>query len=107
MTTAYDTIKNYLEKYPKARERRNRNDFICWILWDEYRVDRGLSKQQLQNLIISAETYGRMWRQVTLENKHLRGGDYDTKEKVEQEKQIALGYEVGYNKDIKNNQYKD
>lgn len=90
--TIYDEIKGHLETITRARERKNKNSFIAWLLWNKYNVDRGIDKSGLKNLIIDASTYDRAWRQVLQKNPNLRGSDYEEKETLEENKQTELGY---------------
>ena len=50
-------------------------------------------------------SYDRIWRKVLRENKDLRGEDYGeedgTKEILEQEKMLEMGYSPNYQNDVK------
>jgi hypothetical protein len=90
--TIYDEIKGHLETITSARERKNKNNFIAWLLWNKHNVSKGIDKAGLKNLIIDASTYDRAWRQVLQKNSNLRGSDYEEKESLEENKQTELGY---------------
>lgn len=94
-------MKDHLEKSPKARERKNKNRFIAWLLDKKYDAQMGLSVTQLEQLIVDASSYDRAWRQVEQYEEHLRGTDYNDKTHLEQEKEIELGYQPGIQSDIK------
>lgn len=98
----YELIKNYLEKEPRARERHSRDRGMVNLLLEKYpEAGTGLlPKDKLINFCHDFESYCRIWRKVLEENKELRGKDYDTKEIVEQNYQLSIGYEPGYNAKI-------
>lgn len=102
MKTIYTEVKQALEKSSKGRERRNKNRFIGYLIWNKYHLDdQPLDADLLEKIIVDSASYDRLWRLVTLENPELRGSDYDTKEKVEQEVELSLGYQPGVVRDIK------
>jgi len=95
----YDQIKKYIEKNVSARERRNKNKFIAWFLFNKYKLqDNKLDQDTLEELIVMASDCDRYWRKVLQECPDLRGKDYMDKVVIAQEKQIELGYEPGYYK---------
>lgn len=98
--TIYDEIKNYLEKSPKARERKNKNRFIAWLLWKRLQGVE-VTQEMLEKFVVDCSSYDRAWRQVLQLETHLRGTDYDDKKMLEQEKELELGYQPGIQKDIK------
>ena len=99
--TKYNEIKQYLEKYPKGRERESKNRFIAWILEQKYEhIDR-VSIDSIEILIVDASSYDRAWRQVLQYEPELRGTDYNKKDILEQKKELELGYVPGYHQDIK------
>lgn len=101
--TIYDEIKKELEKSPRARERKNKNAFIAWILEKKYagRIQTGIDRALLEDFVRDSATYDRAWRQVLQLEVSLRGTDYEDKKTLEQEKELELGYMPGYNSDIK------
>ena len=101
--TIEQRVKNYLEREPKARERQNRSRAVANLLLEDY-PDFLPYKDKLIDLIHSAESYNRLFRKCQLENKDLRGEDYDvmgSKKILEQRKQIELGYEPNYYENVK------
>jgi hypothetical protein len=94
-------IKTYLEREPKARERRNRSRAIVNLLLKQYPELLSIPKDKLCDFIHSADSYDRIFRKVLVENPHLRGKDYEDKTALEQGNMLQLGYEVGHYQDIK------
>lgn len=91
--TIYEQIKSHLLKYPTARERKNKNRFIGWLLDQTYHMTlAGLSKGSLENIVTDVSSYDRAWRQVLQHEPNLRGKDYDEKDTLEQQKELELGY---------------
>jgi hypothetical protein len=91
--TTYEQIKAHLEKYPAARERKNKNKFIGWLLDSTYHLTlAGISKGALGNIVTDVSTYDRAWRQVLQKEPSLRGSDYGEKDELEEEKLTELGY---------------
>lgn len=90
----YDDIKAHLEKYPSARERKNKNKFIAWILHRKHggNMQTGVTQEQIENIIVEAYGLDRAWRQVLLKEPSLRGSDYDQKPELEQKAKETLGY---------------
>ncbi len=101
MKTIQDKVKKYLEIYPQARERKNRAKAVYRILG--YVVG--------YEPVLDLVGFGRHWSTLQSINRqilkvqelypNLRGTDYEDKERLEQEKQIELGYVPGFNNDIK------
>lgn len=92
-------ILEKLELDQNFRERKNKNLIIAQMLKEKYQVD--IEVPRLKAIIEDASSMDRYWRLHTRNNKHLQGKDYGTKQKVVQEKQIVLGYEAGYNQEVK------
>lgn len=88
-----EDIKQRLENYSWFRERKNKNFGIAKMLAKKYSVN--IDPKTLEDLIVEASSLDRVWRQVLQHNPHLRGQDYGESEKLEQEKILELGYEVG------------
>lgn len=101
--TIYEEMKGYLERMPKARERKNKNRFLATLMVRKYgsQMQTGMDADVIERLIVSASTYDRAWRQVLEHEPSLRGSDYDDKVVLEQEKELELGYQPGIKKDIK------
>lgn len=98
-------VENYLEKQPLFRERRNKDVGIVNILIGRhYKLgeairDGLLSKGQVTEIMQEYATMDRSWRQALEQHEGLRGKDYDDKAKLEQEKQVQLGYVPGSDAD--------
>jgi len=97
-----ETVRDFLEVHPKARERREKNRAIGRLLQSRYQFLAGVPDTTLVDMVVDASNLDRYWRQTLEQHPHLRGTDYDTKKKVEQQKQQDLGYESGYYQDITN-----
>lgn len=93
----YERIKNYLQIQPKARERSLHQRGMVNLLLEDYPELKELPKDKLVDFCHDFESYCRIWRKVVEENESLRGLDYSTKEKVEQDYMLKIGYEPGYN----------
>lgn len=100
MKTLYEIIKEYLTGEPRGRERRNRSRAVVNLLLRNYPEMSTIPKDKLIDFVHDADSYDRIFRKVQQENEDLRGEDYETKDIVEQEKILSLGYEVGYHKDV-------
>ncbi len=90
--TIYDEVKGYLKQYPNARERKNKNRFFAWLLW-EGKEGRIATKELIETFVRRASSYDRAWRQVLQHETDLRGSDYDDKTILEQDKELELGYQ--------------
>jgi len=98
----YEEIKKYLEKSKSARERKNKNKFLAWFIYNKFQLwTEPITQEKLEDIIVKASDYDRFWRKVLEENPSLRGSDYGDKQKVEQEKQIQFGYEPNYRENVK------
>lgn len=97
----YERIKNYLLGEPRARERTLHQRGMVNLLLESYPEMKSISKEKLVDFCHDFESHCRIWRKVLEENPELRGKDYDTKERVEQEYMLNLGYQPGYHNDIK------
>lgn len=97
------TVEKYLESEPLARERRSKDRAIVNILLKIHPDfnQRTVSKETLVEIFGNFASMDRYWRQLMEEREDLRGTDYETKEKVSQEKQIELGYTPNYHEDRK------
>lgn len=106
MSLKQDVVE-YLESEPKFRERKNKDRGIVNLLARRYGVLGYLLKRKeidimtVVAIIKDAASIDREWRQTLQFNPPLRGKDYEDKKILEQEKQIELGYEVGYANDVK------
>ncbi len=97
-TTALDEVKSYLERSPKARERKHKNEFIGFLLFRKYspQMQTGVTQSVFEHIAKDAGTYDRAWRYLLQHNENLRGSDYHDKDVLEQEVEIDLGYEPGF-----------
>jgi hypothetical protein len=96
-------VENYLKTEPRARERANRYKTIANLLMPRYGLDledKAL-KDKIVGLLGDAESVNRAIRQAQEHDETLRGNDYGEKERLEQEKQVSLGYVAGFQQDIK------
>lgn len=91
---AFERIKKVLEAEPKARERKNKNKAIAFILRTQLYPEtlKDIDKEKVIAVVKHANTLDRAWRKVTEMHPELRGSDYSKKKVEEQEVQVALGY---------------
>lgn len=90
----YEEIKNYLEREPRARERREHQRGMVNLLLDKYPDLFPVPKDKLVDFCHDFESYCRIWRKVLSENPQLQGKDYKDKSDLEIEKQKQLGYNI-------------
>lgn len=95
-----EELKRYLEEEPRARERSQKDRGIVNVLLKRYPDLASLDKTMLTEFVREHNNMDRSWRKILEENPSLRGSDYNEKTKLEQQKQIELGYEPGYNQDL-------
>lgn len=93
-------ILNYLRGEPKFRERANKDRGIVNLLLKRYPALEPF-KSQLIDFVKDHNSMDRLWRQALEHHPDLRGNDYEDKIKLEQAKEVALGYSPSYNSDIK------
>jgi hypothetical protein len=108
--TDYDLIKERLENFPVFRERRFRYGFMVVMVYRELGFQEvtlkdkklpSLTFQQAEEFGVRFDSLRHAWGQVTAECKQLRGKDYEEKVRLEQEKQMEMGYEPGFEQDVK------
>lgn len=104
--TIYEEVKNKLELHPEFRERRLRSKYLAILALRacgyEGRWKAGLmSLNDMAEFGIKFDSYRHAWGDVTRECKELRGSDYDDGEALAQEHVLNLGYEVGYEENVK------
>lgn len=92
----YERIKNYLQREARARERTLHQRGMVNLLLEDYPELKEIPKDKLVDFCHNFESYCRIWRKVLEENPELRGLDYDTKQVVEQDYMLKLGYEPNY-----------
>lgn len=104
--TIKDKIKKKLEDFPQFRERRFRSTRLAILslrdldLEDKHKESR-LTLEDLVAFAKKYDSYRHEWDKVMEENPELRGQDYGDKKIVEQEWQLAHGYEPGLPGDVK------
>jgi hypothetical protein len=89
-----------LEAVPWTRERHRKDEALVKLItakkdWNN-NVVATFSLKELTYLAHDFNSADRYWRQHLSNHPELRGMDYDTKEIVEQRKEIQLGYEPGF-----------
>lgn len=100
MTTEYQIVKDYLEREPRARERRNRDNAIANLLLERY--GNLNDKKVLMDALRLAKNLDRHFRAVQADYPELRGTDYDTKDVVESEYIYnKLKYEPRFHENVK------
>ena len=98
----YKEIQSYLEANPYARERRNKDHAIAFMLQDKHFADGMVNIVRLTDFAKDFTSYDRIWRLVLEENPKLRGKDYGTKDIVEQRFEVdVLHREPGYFQNVK------
>lgn len=97
-------VLKYLETDARFRERKNKNKGIANLIREKY-PSVFIPDYVRNDLIADVLEADRMWRWWLNPNDggrvDLQGSDYKKKDQLEQEKEQELGYEVGYNEDIK------
>lgn len=96
------TVKKYLEDQPLFRERKNKDRGIVNILMRRYPKihqilkEELITKDELAEIMREYSSMDREWRRILSleENAHLRGSDYEEKERLEAQKMADLGYNV-------------
>lgn len=102
-----DLVKQYLEKQPLFRERRNKDRGIVNILIGRhYKLGEAIrtgmvSKEFVTEVMQEYASMDRYWRLALKDNPELRGKDYDDKRALEQERELELGYSPGHHADVK------
>lgn len=94
-----ESVKNYLEREPLFRERANKDRGIANLLIEKYHLE--IEKSRLTAVIQDANSMDRYWRLLTRRYTELRGKDWLDGKRLAQQKEIDLGYEMGFNEDIK------
>jgi hypothetical protein len=83
-------MTEYLEKWPEARERKNKTKVIRNMLKRKYSLD--IPDELLMNIIKDSLSIDRYWRRATQLYPELRGSDYGRKAELEGEALIELEY---------------
>lgn len=87
-------VLQYLKDAPPFRERVNKNKGIANLISKKYGVQFPTDKRN--DIIADILSFDRAWRKALEEHPELQGKDYGEKERLEQQKQIELGYEPSY-----------
>lgn len=91
-------VYNYLVRQPLFRERKFKNRGIANLLLQLSDPDENgmihIGKKKLEDIVGDVGSYDRAWRQILEHHEELQGSDYDDKERLEQEKQLELGYTI-------------
>ena len=85
-------LKDLLEAQPRARERKNKNEAIAFLIIKNHSLD--LDRALVEKIVKEANTLDREWRKILEETPELRGSDYDEKPKLVKKKLDELGYTV-------------
>ena len=85
-------LLNLLKALPEARERKNKNRAITYVLKKRYGFLAEVDKKLVNKMVREVNTLDREWRKILQDNPELRGKDYNEKTKLEQAKQQELGY---------------
>src|SRR4051812_20357002 len=102
-----ESVEDYLENELRFRERKNKDKGVVILLARRYQVLAQLLKREeigmetVTAIIQDAYSMDRAWRQALQHDPNLRGSDYEEKEALEAEKQIALGYLPGFEADVR------
>lgn len=91
----YDKIKRLLEEKVEARERKNKNRAIAFLLVNKYPQLKEINRETLITIVKDVNGLDRAWRKVLEDNESLRGSDYDkndNKKILQQEVMLELGY---------------
>jgi len=97
------TIKDYLEIEPKARERRNKDRALVNVLLKRHPKlhnaleQRDMTKDDLIAIVQDFDSLNRFWRMILKECPELRGSDYDDKDGLESDHLKLIGYRVPNN----------
>lgn len=86
-----EEIISYLKEDARFRERANKDKGIANLIMKKYHIE--IPKDKRDDVIKDILSADRYWRMALLENEELRGNDYQTKQIVEQRKELQLGYQ--------------
>lgn len=112
--TYKEIIKEKLEQFPKFRERRFRAQGLLKLALREMDAEKKyysgipLSEEQMIEFAKIYDNYRHEWDFIMKTHPELHGEDYDgddtklkSKKRIEQEWQMAHGYEPNYYRDVK------
>lgn len=92
-------ILEYLKTDVRFRERSCKNKGIANLVMKKYGIE--IPRDKRDDFIADILNADRNWRKCLEDFPELQGSDYNDKTRLEQEKQLVLGYMPGYNTDIK------
>ena len=93
-----DELEKFMKEIPASRQRKNKDRAIGRVLERHYIT--GLPIETLMEMIGEVISLDRYWRLIMSEHEDWQEGDYKDKDRLEQEKQISLGYQAGFEKDL-------
>ncbi len=97
------TLTKILTENPNCRERRARGNVLSKLLKEKYPHELGnIDLARIWDIVGDGISWDRSIRKVQQDNESLRGNDYNDKVALQQEKELNLGYEVGFGKKITN-----
>ena len=103
--TIFEEVYGKLTSHKDFRERRFRAKYLAILALRANKLEEkfktGITLEELAEVATSYESYNRTWRQVMELHPELHGEDYGDGKPLAQEKQISLGYEAGFAKDLK------
>ena len=99
--TYKDTYKLFLEKHPKARDRKFKNEATATLLKLKFVELEKIPLDRVADYITAILGWDRSWRLLMSENKEWQTESYQDKEILEQEEQLALGYTPNFHQDVK------
>lgn len=97
-------VHTMLTQIPWSRERVRKDEALTRLLTNKKTWDGHLSAFTLTELVEFAKDYAssdRYWRLLTKDHEELRGSDWDTKQIVEERKQLEIGYEPRYHENVR------
>lgn len=105
--TIYNQIKDKLEADTNFRERRFRAKGLRELalqvsgLESKYKASYPLSPEDLTDFAMTHESCRRIYTKVQADCENLRGTDYEDKTGLEQDKTLEMGYEMGFEENVR------
>ncbi len=100
-------VLNLLVALADFRERRNKSRGIGYLIRKKYKSVEGVDRKVMEKIVDDILAMDRYWRKILQnEREDLRGKDYDgkgfkEKKQLEQEYQVGMEYEPGFNSMVK------